>query len=136
MCCRDQWRAGDVSVAYVFVHLTELNEGQEVIAETVGETFAFLESHVYLVALFGLAVFYGVERSATSSRRRQRELGTGDSTSEGVFWLTISSFALYNGLIGYLLLHRISTGLGALVLFSVAMALHFVVIDFGLLDLH
>lgn len=129
--------AGGVSVAYVFVHLLpELNEGQEVIAEAMERTFAFLESHVYLVALLGLAAFYGVERSATSSRKRQRESRKGDSTSRGVFWLNISSFAVYNALVGYLLLHRIATGVGALLLFSFAMALHFLVNDYGLREHH
>ena len=129
--------AGGISVAYVFVHLLpDLNEGQEVIAEAVGEDLAFLESHVYLMALVGLSVFYGLERLATSSRRRNREAGKEDSTSEGVFWLHISSFAVYNALIGYLLLHRSTTGLQALVLFSVAMALHFVVNDHGLREQH
>lgn len=129
--------AGGVSVAYVFVHLLpELNEGQEVILEVIGESLAFLESHVYLVALAGLAVFYGLERAASSSRMRRREAGKEDVTSGGVFWLHISSFAVYNVLIGYLILHRIATGLQALVLFSVAMLLHFVVNDYGLREHH
>lgn len=124
-------------MAYVFIHLLpELNESQEVIAEAMGNTFAFLESHVYLVALLGLAAFYGVERAATSSRKLQRESGKGDATSRGVFWLNISSFAVYNALVGYLLLHRISTGVGALLLFSLAMALHFLVNDYGLREHH
>lgn len=45
---------GGISVAYVFVHLLpELAEGQETIAEAVGEGegLAYLESHIYLVAL-------------------------------------------------------------------------------------
>ncbi|MDP9475389.1 MAG: hypothetical protein M3R38_06815 [Actinomycetota bacterium] len=131
--------AGGISVAYVFVHLLpELAEGQESIAEALerGEGLAFLESHVYLVALVGLAVFYGLDRLATTSRRRKREAGKGDSTSPGVFWLHISSFAVYNFLIGYLLLHRIDTGLGNLLLFFVAMALHFLVNDYGLREHH
>ncbi len=129
--------AGGVSVAYVFVHLLpELGEGQEVIAEAVGQDLSFLEKHVYLIALAGLAVFYGLERLAATSRRRQREAMRKDSTSAGVFWLHISSFALYNALIGYLLLHRLVSGLQALVLFSVAMALHFVVNDYGLREHH
>jgi hypothetical protein len=129
--------AGGVSVAYVFVHLLpELGEGQEVIAEAVGQDLSFLEKHVYLIALLGLAVFYGLERLAATSRRRQREAMRKDSTSAGVFWLHISSFALYNALIGYLLLHRLVSGLQALVLFSVAMALHFVVNDYGLREHH
>ncbi len=131
--------AGGISVAYVFVHLLpELAEGQEVIAEALegGEGLAFLESHVYLVALVGLAVFYGLDRLATTSRRREREAGKEDSTSLGVFWLHISSFAAYNFLIGYLLLHRIDTGLENLLLFFAAMALHFLVNDHGLREHH
>ncbi len=120
--------AGGISVAYVFIHLLpELAEGQETVTEALdqGEGLAFLESHVYLVALVGLAVFYGLERLATSSRRRNQEAGKEASTSEGVFWLHVSSFAVYNFLIGYLFLHRLATGLEDLLLFFVAMALHF-----------
>lgn len=131
--------AGGISVAYVFVHLLpELAEGQETVAEALdeGEGLAFLQSHIYLIALLGLAVFYGLERLATSTRRRKREAGKEDSTSEGVFWLHISSFAVYNFLIGYLFLHRLATGLEDLLLFFVAMALHFVVNDHGLREHH
>lgn len=48
----------------------------------------------------------------------------------------VCSFALYNALIGYLLLHRLATGFLALTLFFVAMALHFVVNDHGLREHH
>jgi zinc transporter ZupT len=131
--------AGGISVAYVFVHLLpELAEGQETVAEALdeGEGLAFLQSHIYLIALLGLAVFYGLERLTISSRRRKRRAGKEDSTSEGVFWLHISSFAVYNFLIGYLFLHRLATGLEDLLLFFVAMALHFVVNDHGLREHH
>lgn len=127
-------------MAYVFVHLLpELAEGQETVAEALdagGEGLAFLQSHIYLIALLGLAVFYGLERFATSSRRRKRQARKEDSTSGGVFWLHISSFAVYNFLIGYLFLHRLATGLEDLLLFFVAMALHFVVNDHGLREHH
>ncbi len=132
--------AGGISVAYVFVHLLpELAEGQETVAQALGEggeRLAFLESHVYLIALVGLAVFYGLERLATSSRRRERRAGKEDSTSRGDFWLHISSFAVYNFLIGYLFLDRLAPGLEELLLFFVAMALHFVVNDYGLREHH
>ncbi|QIN77599.1 hypothetical protein GBA65_02715 [Rubrobacter marinus] len=129
--------AGGVSVAYVFVHLLpELAEGQEAIAEAAGEGFSFLEQHVYLVALVGLATFYGLDRLATESRRRRRKAGGEDSTEAGVFWIHIGSFAVYNVLTGYLLLNRLATGLEALVLFALAMALHFVVNDYGLREQH
>ncbi|CAN5199479.1 hypothetical protein BH24ACT19_BH24ACT19_16230 [soil metagenome] len=122
---------GGVSVAYVFVHLLpELAESQETIAGAVGEELAFLEYHVYLVSLLGLVFFYGLEQTARGSRGRKA--GRGDSTGQGIFWLHISSFAVYNAIIGYLLLHRLDSGLENLLLFSVAMALHFVVNDYGL----
>ena len=110
---RSRWlsAAGGVSVTYVFVHLLpDLAEEQETIREAVGESFAFLEQHVYLVALVGLGVFYGLERTAKVSRRRRRGLGGRDAAGAGVFWLHTVSFALYSALIGYLLLHREECG--------------------------
>ncbi|MDP9369024.1 MAG: hypothetical protein M3Q03_12220 [Chloroflexota bacterium] len=54
---------GGVSAAYVFVHLLpDLSEAQETVAEAAGERFSGLENHVYLLALLGLATFYGIER--------------------------------------------------------------------------
>ncbi len=64
--------AGGVSVAYVLVHLLpELAEQQETLREAIAEPLGFVENHVYLVALFGLAVFYGLERLAESSREQR-----------------------------------------------------------------
>ena len=54
----------------------------------------------------------------------------------GVFWLHVGSFAVYNVLIGYLLLHREEPGVTSLVTFFVAMALHFFVNDYGLREHH
>lgn len=125
-------------MAYVFVHLLpELAEGQEALAEALGSGFlALLESHVYLLSLLGLAVFYGLERAANSSRRRKRKEGGKDRASAGIFWLHVSSFAVYNGVIGYLLLRREEGGPEELFLFFLAMALHFVVNDHGLREQH
>jgi hypothetical protein len=132
---RSRWlsAAGGVSVAYVFVHLLpDLADEQETIREATGESLSFLEYHVYLVALVGLATFYGLERAAKVSRGKERSVGREDSTGGGVFWLHTTSFAVYNALIGYLLLHREDPGPGPLVLFAFAMGVHFVVNDYGL----
>lgn len=48
----------------------------------------------------------------------------------------MASFGLYNGLVGYLILHRETMGLASLAFFTVAMALHFVVTDYGLNEDH
>lgn len=118
--------AGGVSVAYVFIHLLpELNEGQETLVEASILT-SFLDHHAYLVALAGFVVFYGLEQVA------QRSHGSDDEASKEIFWLHMGSFTVYNGLIGYLLVHRLSEGLWNVAVFTLAMALHFFVTDAGL----
>lgn len=123
--------AGGVSVAYIFLHLfPELSEGQEQIEEM--KALEFLKHHIYLIALVGLVVFYGLERAVTSSKKDNK----GEEVDPGVFWLHIGSFAIYNALIGYLLYQREEGPLQELVLFSIAMALHFIVNDYGLQEHH
>jgi hypothetical protein len=136
---RSRWLslASGVSVAYVFVHiLPELNAAQQDITKQLDVGIAFLEHHVYLVALLGLIAFYGLERSARVSQRRNRQAGKGEVTTAGIFWIHIASFAAYNALIGYLLVHREESGFFNLLLFFVAMAMHFIVNDFGLRENH
>jgi zinc transporter ZupT len=136
---RSRWLsfAGGISVAYVFLHLLpEIAEGQEALRSAIRPLPGSLRNHAYLVALLGLAMFYGLERLARESRDRRRGRGEGGRTESKVFWIHIASFALYNLLIGYLLLHREERGATALLLFSVAIALHFVVNDFGLREHH
>jgi hypothetical protein len=157
--------AGGVSVAYVFVHLLpELAEGQQHVSRVLegpdvgavpAVVLGFAERHVYLIALVGLAAFYGLERLAVRSRGEQARAGgpadegdaaapatdgspdrradrPAEATGAGVFWIHMTSFALYNALIGYLLVHGQGDDLRTLALFTTAMALHFVVTDFGL----
>lgn len=132
---RSRWlsAAGGVSVAYVFVHiLPELDRHQAVLEEVELGIISYLEHHVYLIALLGLTVFYGLERIAKLSRQRDKN----DVTSSEVFWLHVASFSIYNALIGYLLLHREEPGITNLLLYSGAMALHFAVNDSGLREHH
>lgn len=114
-----------VSVAYVFVHLLPELEAQGVVLEeaAVG-VLAYLEHHVYLLALAGLIAFYGLERLAQAR-------GGGDEGG-GVYLLHLGSFALYNGLIGFLLVHLEEPGAWPLALYTLAMGLHFVVNDAAL----
>ena len=130
---------GGISVAYVFVHLLpELAEGQRAVEEEVaaGGLLGFLEHHVYLVALIGLAVFYYVEKQSLDSRHARRGSTEEDHTGVAAFRLSIASFATYNLLIGYLLVHGDFGGLQALALYTVALGVHFVVNDFGLVEHH
>ncbi|MBA2529778.1 MAG: hypothetical protein H0V19_07450 [Euzebyales bacterium] len=129
--------AGGISVAYVFVHLLpELNAAQEAVGEAAGGALAALESHVYLLALLGLAVFYGLERGSRQSRRERHETEGVDEASPALAWLAIGSYALYNTIIGYLLVHREENTARALLLFAAAMGVHFVINDRGLREHH
>lgn len=119
---RSRWLsiAGGIAVAYVVVHLLpELAQYQAAVSET--SVLASAERHLYVVALAGLAVFYGVERwsRSASTTGRRRAAATA---------FVLGSYALYNALVGYLLARR---GEGT-VLFCIAMGLHFVVNDHGL----
>ncbi|MFC6725906.1 hypothetical protein ACFQE1_16345, partial [Halobium palmae] len=155
---RSRWLSfgGGVSVAYVFVHLLpELGEGAGAVSDLIA--LGFLERHVYLVAMVGFVAFYGLERVAarSSGGRGERDDDgdertdddgdertgddgderTGDIESDaGVFWIHVGSFAAYNVLVGYTLHHR--SDVVSLVLFTVAMALHFLVNDYGLRQHH
>ncbi len=125
--------AGGASVAYVFLHLLpELARGQEALAEASGEALRFLDAHVWILALVGLAVFYGLDAAA----RETKGEGEGTGTARKVFWLHVVSFGLYNAIIGYLLLHREDPTFAALATYTSAMALHFVVNDYGLRHNH
>lgn len=129
--------AGGVSVAYVFVYLLpEIAEVQEAIGEAAGGAIASIERHAYLFALVGLMVFYGLERAAVASRGDARRSG-GDATAPGIFWISTISFAVYNALIGYLLVQRSREApLIELALFTLALALHMIVNDLGLRGHH
>ena len=131
---RSRWLSisGGAAVAYVFVHLLpEVAQHGEAI-ERSRLAVTGVDQHVYLVSLAGFVAFYGLERFV-----RRSATGDGEATSPaGVFALHVGSFAAYNGLVGYLLLHREVPGLGALATFAVAMGLHFLVNDYGLRERH
>jgi zinc transporter ZupT len=83
-----------------------------------------------LVALAGLALFYGLERMLRCSKLDE------ERRSADIFWVHLGSFALYNFLIGYLLVHREEQTLQGLALFAFALGVHFIVNDQALRDNH
>jgi hypothetical protein len=123
--------AGGASVAYIFIHLLpELAEGQQELNKIDVQILIYFKHHVYILSLLGLCLFYGLEYYIKTQK--------GDATinSRLDFWLHISSFSIYNFLIGYLLLHREGEGLLSLVFFSAAMGFHILVNDYGLSQHH
>ena len=101
---RSRWlsAAGGVAVAYIFLHiLPELSAHQATFAEALGVEERTAENWVYLVALAGLATFYGLERMARASRGRSREADGPDRVEDEIFWIHMGSFGIYNVRIEY-----------------------------------
>jgi zinc transporter ZupT len=130
---RSRWLsfAGGVAVALVFLEiLPELAESQETVARAL-DPFSALQNHAYIIALAGLALFYGMDRMVKTSRQRRRDEGAEDHTSDGVFWLSMGVVATKNLTVGYLLAREPRTAVG-LLLFTFALALEFMVGDRGM----
>jgi len=129
--------AGGVSIAYIFLDIfPELEAAQAEVEHGIGPILEYLENHAYLLALVGLAVFYGLEKLAMRSRSHRHHSHGEDCTHPGVFWIHIIAFALYNGILGYLLREAENHGLMACSLLFVALALHFIVNDVSLRQHH
>ncbi|EMI16843.1 putative membrane protein [Rhodopirellula maiorica SM1] len=131
---RSRWLsiAGGVAVAYAFVHLLpELQQHHEILRTTIAaNSFQSLAEHLlWLMVLSGLVLFYGLEKLAIRSKTK-----SGESTTPA-FWLHIVSYAIYNALLGYLLV-REDRGLRSLSFYLVGIGLHFLVNDHGLRQHH
>jgi hypothetical protein len=119
--------AGGLAVAYVFLHLLpELAEGNKAIGERledVIEVTPLFDLGIFVVALTGFTVFYGLDRLATTRRNR------GRPDSAAAYWVHLGAFAFYNTLITYTMGLRVETGYLFAILFAIAMGLHFVLTD-------
>ncbi|MET3574263.1 hypothetical protein ACFFIY_12330 [Bhargavaea ullalensis] len=129
--------AGGIAVAYVFLHLLpDLAEYEDELKGTLDfATNRFLEHHLYMIAMLGLAIFYGLEQMAKASKRHNVEDGRHKARPL-VFWIHIGSFTLYNALIGYLLVRENFTSHYGRLFFFIAMGVHFVTNDRGLRATH
>lgn len=118
--------AGGTSVAYVFVKLLpELCEGQKVITQTFSGVFPYFEKHVYVLALFGVLVYYGMEQW----RHKKSELG------KLAFWSNLLAAAFMNFLVGDAIADQSDREVRPLTLFVIAMGLHNLVNDQALHDI-
>jgi hypothetical protein len=122
--------AAGVSVATVFVDLLpEISERQARFSATAPAGAAlFPEQAVYLFAMLGFVLFYGLEYMVASSPSGERV------DSVVTFSLRIATFAGYSGLIAYLLVDNPWKGVQSLLLYSVAMAFHLLLVDHSLAE--
>lgn len=119
--------ASGVSLAFVFLYLLPELSAWQLYLENRG-VLGFLQHHLYVAALVGLVLFYGVEWLVL------RE-GTHEQRSTVIFRTHLAIFAFYNLLIGYLLVHYF-TDTHDLLRFTVVAALHLIVNDHALRNHH
>ncbi|MEM6598629.1 MAG: hypothetical protein AAF635_10720 [Cyanobacteria bacterium P01_C01_bin.69] len=129
--------AGGISISYIFLRVfPELSQAQQEVEESGFALIDYFENHVYLLSLIGLAVFYGLEQLAVRSRQYNKKM-TGENTTEsGIFWLHITSFAIYNAILGYLFRESAIHGITECIILFFALGLHFLVNDLGLRQHH
>jgi hypothetical protein len=129
--------AGGMSVGYVFLRiLPDLGRSQAMVGYELSEALRVPRHPVYVVALLGLVVFYGLERLTDRSRREQLRTAGEDCPSPAVFWISMLSYSIVNFAVGYLMMQREGTGYRRVSLFFLAMALWFIVNDYGLRKEH
>lgn len=123
--------AGGVSLSYVFLHLIpELEEQRIEVSEHFQDVLTLHDELVYLIALGGATLFFGLHRQSSNDERRAERIVT--RVFDLTFWVSIGSFAVYNALITNAIHERAEIDLGAVLLFVIAMTMHFLVNDYGL----
>jgi len=129
--------AGGISITYVFLDIfPELNQAQNEIEESGIALVAYFEHHVYMLSLIGLAAFYGLEKLAVRSRQHNKEMTGENATEPGIFWMHITFFALYNGILGYLFRESAVHGIVDCIILFFALGLHLLVNDLALRQHH
>ena len=120
------------SLAYVLMSiLPKLAEKQDSLTRSVDTGLrGFLEHHVYLVAMAGLVVYYGIARVTTYGSRDAR--AAPPSRYRTVLTVAVVGNSAYGLLIGYLIVNRLKLGLFSLVLIFLGMGTLFLVTDHSL----
>jgi len=128
--------AAGISVAYVFVDvLPELELQHKILVEKAGTRMLFVEQRLYVLAMLSFVVFYGLEHMVLVSHERgPQALSAG--RADAVFRLQLAGYAAYSALIGYLVVDRAERGAVSLILYMIAMAVHFLIVDHSLGEEH
>ena len=122
--------AGGVSLSYVFLEIfPELSHAQEELQHSDILLVQYLENHVYILALMGLLVFYGLNFLALKAQSLKQSQSEKIHEGAIVFWIHIGAFAFLNVIFGYLLQDLSEHSAVACILFFSAVALHFFIID-------
>ena len=114
--------AAGISFAYVFIDLLPtLERGQPILKNTFGEVIPYFDHHAYVIALFGVLVYYGLQTPSTPNNNRS-------------FWLKVAGYLLFNLFVGASLADPNDPDIQPLFLFTIAMSMHYFVHDHNVGD--
>ena len=118
------------SVAYVWIHMIpELNQQQQAFNQAAGTHLPAPQLRVYVCGLIGFLGFYGFQHM------RRRAIATAGADELGQpahprsYRLYLVGFSFYVALVGYLMIESSERGLLSLIIYWVAMALHFLAVN-------
>jgi hypothetical protein len=122
-----------VTIAYVFVHLLpELEAAREALVRTGAHlSLPFPALRVYLAALIGFMLFYGLEHLVAWTRRPAGSEATDGEENRLGRTIHVGGFLVYVWLAGYLAVRSLEEGPTPLTLYAVALGLHFLSLDFS-----
>jgi hypothetical protein len=126
------------SVAYIWLHvLPEMSEAQHTFTRlTEGARLPMPEFRIYMSGLLGFVVFFGLERMTWFSRANPTGQGAEARRDDFVYRLNLAGFLAYAALVSYLMVRDAKYGALSLLLYLIAMGLHFVVVDHSLREQH
>jgi Kef-type K+ transport system membrane component KefB len=121
-----------MSAAYVFVHvMPEMHGVRAAFAESAPIRLWYEGMAVYYLALIGFLSFYGLDHL----RARLRE-SSEENHEQQSYRIQVGGFAVYAGLVAYLLVHALEAERGSLAAYAVAMTGHFLAVGHSLLGEH
>jgi hypothetical protein len=116
---------GGVAIAYVFVDLLpKLGKSNLLIERVLSGFFPYFERHAFVAALLGFLLFFFVDRSPSKWFKDEK------------YTITMIAYALFNFLVGYAVVNKDNPEVQPLVLFTIAMALHYFTNDYTLCESH
>jgi len=126
------------SVAYIWLHmLPELSDAQHTFTHiTQGARLPMPEFRIYMSGLLGFVVFFGLERMTWFSMANPRGRRAEARRDDFVYRLNLAGFLAYGALVSYLMVRDAKYGALSLLLYLIAMGLHFVVVDHSLREQH
>ena len=115
-----------VAISYIFIDLLPKLAKNDVLFKNISKDFfPYIEHHAYILSLIGFLLFYSIDRAQ------------GVIFNRSLYYkLSLGSYILFNFLVGYAVADKNNPEVQPLILFTIAMALHYFMNDYSLTEAH